>query len=312
MSTARKTLHLIGLLLLALGSTALPAQDNADKREKEKQALAEAKRQADSSDVGDRLQSVFAQGYDFVDYELLYQLMSDPDLQVKSFAITQLPVILLLTPFPPPPLPVATAQKITVQIEKELTQERIDAAFAPGPFNEHPAAVVLHSIVTLSYLHQHYYYAGSFDEHVRWQRRVALPVSIAMISRNYPSPAALDELLNSTLGDVLNAVSDPAALTELLGAAMKNLDDPKLPWNRQLETLHALWHHSLLGQKHPLNFMLVAQLSLRLETLKPRFLSGLPQVPSMQYAADMMTEITAAVLAARQNFTPPPASAAGK
>lgn len=298
--------------LITCGTAALRAQSEQEqKTDSEKKARAEALRRAASSDVNDRIVAAYSQGYAFIDYEMLYQLMDDPDFQVRSIAIEQLPMVILLAP-KPQPLPVELAQKIARRIEKEVTQQRIDAAFAPGPFQEHPAAVVLHSVVTLNYLYEHYDFPGSSEDYARWQRRVALPLSIAMLTRSHPSPAKLDSLVHDTLGDLTNAVSDPAALTELQAVAMKNLDAPSLPWNRLLETLYALWHHHLLGKDHPLNPLLLSELSPRLETLRPRFLSGLPQVPEMKYAADMMSEITAAVLAFRQKTAPPPPAAVQK
>lgn len=298
--------------LLTCGTAALRAQSAQDqKTDSEKKARAEALRLAASSDVGDRVQAAYSQGYSFIDYEMLYNLMDDPDFQVRSIAIQQLPWVILLAP-KPQPLPVALAQKIALKIEKELTQQRIDAAFAPSPYQEHPAAVVIHSVVTLDYMYKHYDFPGSTDDHVRWQRRVALPLSIAMLTRNHPSPAEQEILMNETLVDLINAVSDPAALTELQAVALKNLDNPRLPWNRLLETLEVLWHHHLLGKDHPLNPLLLAELSPRLETLRPRFLRGLPQGPDMQFAADLMNEVTAAVLAARQKIAPQPAAAMQK
>lgn len=242
-----------------------------------------------------------------MNFELLWKLMNDTDMEVRILAIQEVRLYFSTTQ-EAVPLPPALAREMTVMLEKEVTQLCMTGAFAPGQVKELPAALVLSSALTLNHLYTCHFFKGSADDYTCWQRRVLQPLAILLASRSREITDAVIDFQ----GDVLNAISDPETLMEVLGVTMRSLDSKNFPQDRLQETLQGLWHHRLLGKDQPLNLMLLAQISPRLEQLAPRILGPMREGPNKEYAEELINEITAAVLSAREKLTPQPARAESK
>ncbi len=305
MRPALKKLHLVLLVLFSL-SFSLHAQSEKEQwtahLEKE---LAETRRLAASTAIKDRMQALLRLNeLNDMDYDLLWKLMNDTDMEVRIAAIGALRFYFCTTPVPPP-LPAALAQKMVAMLEKEVAQKRIKDAFEPGHVKELPACLVLSSALTLNHLYEYHFFTGVAYDYSLWQQRVLQPLGFAMGSQSRDMDEGLE---GGFMGDLYNAISDPAALMEVLHASMKSLDDPSLPPDRLQERLRVLWSHPLLGKDGPLNLMLVAQLSPRLGQLVPRILSPMKEGFNKQHTERFMNEITEAVLTAREKL----ACSAGK
>lgn len=70
-----------------------------------------------------------------------------------------------------------------------------------------------------------------------------------------------------------------------------------------LTTVETLWRaHPLLGENKALYLMLLAQLSPRLESLRPRILGPMPEGPDKAWAADFLDHIATDIQSAREKF----------
>lgn len=249
-----------------------------------------------------RLQSVHA-----MDFDLLWKLMNDADKEVRNSAIQELRFYFCM-PHAEVPLAPALEQKIVAMLEKEVTPERITAAFPSGHIADFPAALVLSSAQTLDYLYAYHSFEGCGYDYLNWQRRVLRPLGIALGSRSRD----MDEGLDGFMGELNQAIRDPESLMEVLQASAKGLDEPSLSSDRLRERLRSLWSHPLLGKDGPLKLMLLAELGPRMESLAPRILGAMPEGGYKQHFETLIREITEAIANARERLAPPAAKAAGE
>ena len=311
-SLMRPTLHhlllpLIVLLAILTAPLRMPAAEDS-REEITKRRWQETLRLAVSSAPKDRILAVVRlDSLHDMDYELLWKLMNDSDTEVRIAAIQELRLY-YFTKQSAPQVPAALAQKMIAMLEKEVTPERISAAFAPGHVKELPAGLAVISALTLNHIYEHHFFAGRAYDYLLWQMRVLLPLGIAMGRQSRDMTAGLEGLM----GDLYDAINDPTALMEVLRAMMQGLDDPGLPPDGVQFRLRMLWSHRLLGRDGPLNLMLVAQLSPRLEKLTQRILGPMREGSKKEYAEQLINEITAAVLAAQEKLTLQPAKAVEK
>ena len=301
-------LPLIVLLAILTAPLRMPAAEES-REEIARRRWQETQRLAASSAPKDRILAVVRlDSLHDMDYELLWKLMNDNDTEVRIMAIQELRLY-YFTKQSAPQVPAALAQKMIAMLEKEVTPERISAAFAPGHVKELPAGLAVCSAMTLSHLYEHHFFAGRANDYLLWQMRVLLPLGIAMGRQSRDMTGGLEGIM----GDFYNAINDPTALMEVLRAMMLGLDDPGLPPDGVQFRLRMLWSHRLLGKDGPLNLMLVAQLSPRLEQMVPRILGPMQEGPEKACAEKLLNEITAAVVTAREKLGPPaPKEAAEK
>lgn len=300
-------LTLIVFLAILTAPLRMPAAEDSHEEITQKR-WQETLRLATSSAPKDRILAlVRLDSLHDMNYELLWKLMNDTDTEVRLAAIQELRLY-YFTKQSAPRVPAALAQKMIAMLEKEVTPERISAAFEPGHVKELPAGLAVCSAVTLGHLYADHFFTGPAYDYALWQRRVLQPLGIAMGRQNRDMTGGLEGLL----GDFYDAIDDPTALMEVLRAMMQGLDDPGLLPDRIQSRLRMLWSHPLLGKDKPLNLMLVAQLSPRLEQLAPRLLGPMQEGSDRESATHLINEITEAVLTAREKLAPQPAKAAEK
>ncbi len=300
MSHSFKQLRLLLIVLLAAITAPLRSEPTKEMAALEKRNLAETLRLAASSSPEDRLYALtrLYELHDMAYYDLLWKLMNDSDMEVRIAAIGQVEQYYNFRP-EGPNLPKELAQKMAAMLEKEVTPERIAATFAPGQVKELPANLVITSAVSLNHLYRYHHFSGSMDDYRAWQQSTVQPLAVLLATRIGEIPPVLFCLQI----DLLNAITDPAMLMGLLSVTLKSMDSPDFPAEGLQEALNDLWcHHRMLGKDQPLNLMLVAQLSPRLEKLAQR-IRGAIREPSMKaYAEQLIQEITEAVVAAREKL----------
>ena len=309
MSTTPHQLLLPLIVLLAIFTAPLRMPAAEESREEiTKQRWQETLRLAASDTPKDRIMAVMRlDSLHAMDYELLWKLMSDTDTEVRIAAIQELRLY-YFTKQSALRVPAALAQKMIAMLEKEVTPERISAAFAPGHDRELPAALAISSAVTLNHIYQDHFFTGCTYDYLLWQRSVLQPLGINMCRQS----REMTEGLEGLMGDFYNSINDPTTLMQVLRALMQGLDDPDLPPDRIQFRLRMLWSHHLLGKDEPLNLMLVAELSPRLEKLMQRILGPMREGTQKEYAEQLINEITAAVVAAQKKLTLQPAKALEK
>lgn len=307
-------------LLIACGSAALRAQAPAavlnpfqspggavrEMPEHEVKARAELRRLATSSSVADRLSAAEQLGVDYMDFSLLWQLMNDADAGVRTVAISAMTTP-SCTVRADQPLSRDLAQKMADLLEKDVTPERIRAAFAPGPGRDSAVGRTTNSASTLDHLYRYHDLKTSPADYTLWQRRVLKPLLLAAAG----SGTASESLHANTLM-LFTALSETSLVLEALPLLLQKLDDPTLPAPWLLPTLETLWSHPLLGHDKPLNILLLAQLSPRLDPLRPRLLAAMKDGQDKEQAARLLSEIAEVIQEARAKLGPPPVVAAEK
>lgn len=297
MSLAFKQLRLTLIVLLAAITTPLRSQPTPEMAEREKKERAETLRLAASTSPEDRIQALtrLYDLHDMADYDLLWKLMNDNDLEVRVVAIQEVQEYYYFKP-EGPHLPKELVQRMTAMLEKEVMPERISTTFAPGAVQELPAALVFCSALSLNHLYVYHHFSGCIDEYKSWQQRVLLPLALILARRNGEIPVAAAAFQI----DLLNAITDPTMLMEGLSATLGGMDSPSFPAERLEQALRNLWsHHRALGQDGPLNLMLLAQLSPRLEALAQRILGPMREGPNKEYAEQLIHEIRDAMRVTR-------------
>jgi hypothetical protein len=242
----------------------------------------------------------------YMDYSLLWKLMNDADPGVRGMAISAM-TWRTCTTVEDQPLSPELAQKMADLLEKDVTPERISAAFAPGPGKDGAVGRTTTSAITLNHLYRYYSLKQSPAGYAAWQRRVLRPLFLAADGSGTSS-----ESLHACAMELFATFSDTSLLMEALPVLLQKLDDPALPAPRLLPTLEALWHHPLLGHDKPLNILLLAQLSPRLEALRPRILGPMQEGQDRQQAARILNEIAEVIQYAREKLGPQPARSAEK
>ncbi|MFZ2277640.1 MAG: hypothetical protein WAW39_07565 [Prosthecobacter sp.] len=331
MSHSFKQLRLLFVLLLAITaplrsqsddfqknrspSPSLPAitvplrpQPTKEMAALEKRNLAETLRLAASNSPEDRLHALtrLYELHDMAYYDLLWKLMNDSDIEVRIAAIGLVEQYYNFKP-EGPNLPKELVQKMASMLEKEVTPERIAATFAPGKVKLLPASLVITSAVSLNHLYRYHHFSGSMDDYRAWQQSTVQPLAVLLATRIGDIPPVL--FYHQI--DLLNAITDPAVLMELLSVTLKSMDSPDFPAEGLQQALIHLWcNHRMLGKDEPLNLMLVAQLSPRLERLAQRIRGAIRDPSNKAYAEQLINEITAAVAAAREQLAAPAPKAA--
>ena len=304
MSTVFKKLRLLLIVLLAGISAALRARDVKDMPEHEIKGRAEILRLASSSSVEDRLSAVEQLAACYMDYSLLWKLMNDADPGVRGMAVSAM-TALSCTTVDAQPLSPELAQKMADMLEKDVTPERISAAFVPGAGKDAAVGRTTTSAVTLNHLHRYYLLKQSPAGYAAWQRRVLRPLFLTAAGSGTSSGS-----LHACAMELFATLSDTSLLLEALPVLVQKLDDPALPATWLLPTLEALWQHPLLGHDRPLNVLLLAQLSPRLEALRPRILGPMQEGQDKEQAARLINEIAEVIQYAREKLGPQPARSA--
>lgn len=286
--------------LIACGSAALRAQSDAELlAAARKEEHAHLQSLIESRDPKDRLRAVNGLDSLFMDYDQLWKLMNDTDIEVRTAAIETLRLY-FCTHQGARPLPAGLAREMTLMLEKEVTQKRMDEAFQPGAVKMRPAFLVVSSAMTLNHLYLFHSFSGCAYDYTLWQGNVLRPLVTLLVHRS----GEIEGALSTAQNDLLGVISDPSTLMKTLQVVMEGLDSKDLPPSRLQNTLESLWCHPLLGKGAPLELMLVAQLSPRLEQLAQRILGPMQKGGSKEYAGQLLNEITEAVLTARLKLPP--------
>lgn len=306
MSLSFQQLRLVLIFLLAAITAPLHSEPTKEMADLEKRDLAETLRLAASSRPEDRLYALtrLYELHDMAYYDLLWKLMNDRDLEVRIAAIGEVEEYYNFRQGRTN-LPKELAQKMAAMLEKEVTPERIAAAFAPGQIKTLPASLVITSAVSLNHLYRYHHFSGCIDDYRAWQQCTVQPLAVLLATRL----GDIHPALFYCQIDLLNAITDPAMLMELLSVTLKSMDSPDFPAKELEGALANLWHHHrMLGKDRPLNLMLVAQLSPRMEKLAQRIRGTIREPSKHSYAEQLIHEITEAITAAREKLAPQPAS----
>ena len=291
-------------LCFACAAGALQAQsppDPARDAALEKSARAEIQREAASTRVEDRRTAVDKLTWLYMDYTLLWQLMHDADPGVRQAAIRAM-TMPSCTTVADQPLSPELAQKMAGMLEKEVTPERIRAAFAPGLQTDAAATLATTSAITLHHLQQYDSLLKSPAEYSAWQQRVLTPLFLAAAGVGTSSAGNYASMLN-----LLPLFTQHAQLLQVLPLILQKLDDPALHDSWLLPTLETFWHHPLLGHDRPLHLLLLVQLAPRLPSLRTRILASMEKEQGREQAARLVDEIATAIRTAYEKL--PPASA---
>ena len=127
---------LLAVVFAMVGAQLMRGQAAREMPEHEIKARTEIWRLATSSSMADRRSAVEQLADTYMDYPLLWQLMNDADPGVRSMAISALTATSCTT-VDAQPLSTELAQKMAAMLEKEVTPERIRAAFQPGHVKDH-------------------------------------------------------------------------------------------------------------------------------------------------------------------------------
>ncbi len=296
------------LLFITCGSQDLKGQSKEDLTiAKEKQEHAETLRLAGSSRAADRNLAIRRLCIWDKDYELLWKLMNDTDPTVRLNAIDGISngackVAVNLTP--------ELARKMVPMLEKEVTPEHIDAAFKTGQIRDEAASLVVCSTLALDFIFAELPELKTpRADGARWQDVSLHPLMVKLAAARRET----SDFLDRRYLEMLQRIEDAGLLMMELEALGETLDDEKLPSARLLTTVETLWRaHPLLGENKPLYLMLLVQLSPRLQSLRPRILSPMPEGPDKAWAADFLDHIATDIQTAREKFKPQPGGTAGK
>ncbi len=299
-ATSLRTLGLPFALLFSItcGGLKLRAQSEGDLMiAKDKQERAETLRLAGSSSVADRNLAIRRLCIWDKDYELLWRLMNDADPTVRLNAID---AISSATHKVAVNLTTELAQKMAPLLEKEVTQERIDAAFKPGQIQNEAASLVVCSTLALDLLYAEYpQLRKPRADGARWQDVGLHPLMVKLAAARRET----SDFLDHRYLEMLQRIEDAGLLVLELETLAETLDDEKLPSSRLLTTVETLWRaHPLLGENKPLYLLLLAQLSPRLKSLRPRILGPMPEGPDKAWAADFLDHIATDIQSAREKF----------
>jgi hypothetical protein len=232
--------------------------------------------------------------------------MNDPAPGVRSMAISALTAPSCTT-VDAQPLSTELAQKMAAMLEKEVTPERIRAAFEPGHVKDYESGLITIAAETLNHLYRYHARLKSPAEYTAWQRRVLRPLFLAAAGGGTTS-----ESLHACAMDLFTTLIETSLLQEALPVVLQKLDDPALPAQWRLPTLETLWQHPQLGNDKPLNALLLAQLAPRLEALRPRILGPMQDGQDKEQAARLLNEIAEVIQTTRAKLGPQPAEAVKK
>lgn len=286
-------------------------QDVQQSAEHEKKERAEIQRLAGSSRMEDRLSAVQQLAWAHMDYALLWQLMNDADKGVRLMAIGAM-TSPSCTALADKPLSAELAQKMAAMLEKEVTPERIAAAFAPGPVKNDETGLITTAAETLNHLFLYEPLQQSPAAYAGWQRRVPRQIFLAASAADGKGP--FSEQLYACRVSALRLLTEPALLSSTLPQLMQKLDSPDTPPQVLLETLRLLWsHHDLLSDGRPCHLLLLAQVAPRLDSLRTRILAPMKDGQDKEQAALLLGYYQEAIETARKKLPtpshPPPKTA---
>lgn len=313
MRAAPQTLCLILFLHASCGWSALRAQtsatpaDEADREQKqtqqmEKKERAETWRLATSSKPEDRIEATERLSYLFMDYDLLWKLMNDPQPGVHVAAIFALSNISCTVNTP---LSLEMAQKMAAFLEKKVTEERIKTAFEGGK-NGYEINLVCGSALGLDLLFQSHPLKGTPSNYKSWQESVPKYLVLCLSHLRNDKDGGDDPLMY----EMLKLIRDPGLLSEALPWALESLDDR--PAARQLAALQALWAHPLLGEYKPMNLVLLKELAPVWESVRDHILHNIPNENDKMQASLLLNRINEAFAQARKQLGAQPARNAKK
>lgn len=303
MRTHFKSTHLLLALLLAMGGVRLMrGQDANETAVHEKKERAETQRLAASSSVADRLSAVQQLADTYMDYALLWQLMNDADPGVRLMAIGAM-TSESCSGRADRPLSAELAQKMAAMLEKEVTPERIRAAFQPGQVKNYDSGLITTAAETLNQLYLYQPLQQSPASYAGWQRHVLRPLFLAAAGGKGP----FSEQRHACMMNVLRLLREPALLSEVLPVAMQKLDAPDIPPPVLLETLRGLWsYHDLLSHDKPLHLMLLTHIAPRLHSLRSRILDPMKDGQDKEQAALLLGYYAEAIQTAGEKMPAPP------
>lgn len=295
--------HLLLALLLAMGSIQfMHGQAAREMPEQEKKERAEMQRLAASTRVEDRLKAVDQMAVFDMDYALLWQLMNDADPGVRLMAIGAM-TSESCTARADRPLSAELAQKMAAMLEKEVTPQRIRAAFETGHVKDYESGLITTAAETLNQLYLYEPLQQSPAAYAGWQRHVLRPLFLAAAG----AQSAFSEQRHACMMNVLRLLRDPALLSEALPVAMQKLDAPDIPPPVLLETLRVLWsYHDLLSHDRPLHLLLLTHIAPRLHSLRTRILAPMKEGQDKEQAALLLGYYAEAVQTAGKKLPAPP------
>lgn len=293
---------LVALLIAMGGAPLIRGQDASLIAEREKNERAETQRLAASTRVKDRLEAVDQMAAFVMDYALLWQLMNDADPGVRLMAIGAM-TSPSCTARADRPLSAELAQKMAAMLEKEVTPERIRAAFEPGHVKDYESGLITTAAETLNHLYLHEPLQQSPAAYAGWQHRVPRPLFLAAAGGKGPFSAQL----HACMMNVLRLLREPALLSEAVPVLMQKLDATDIPPPALLETLRLLWsYHDLLSHDRPLHLMLLTHIAPRLESLRTRILDPMLDGQDKQQAALLLGYYAEAIQTAGKKLPAPP------
>lgn len=303
MRTHFKSTRLLLALLLAMGSIQfMHGQAAREMTEQEIKARTEIWRLATSSSMADRRSAVEQLADTYMDYALLWQLMNDPAPGVRLMAIGAM-TSESCTAHADRPLSAELAQKMAAMLEKEVTPERIRAAFQPGHVKDHESGLIITAAETLNQLYLYEALPQSPAAYAGWQRRVLMPLLLAAAGAQRP----FSEQLHACMMNVLRLFRDPVLLSEALPVLMQKLDAPDIPSHALLETLRVLWsYHDLLSHDRPLHLLLLTHIAPRLHSLRSRILDPMKDGQDKEQAALLLGYYAEAIQTAGKKLPAPP------
>lgn len=296
-------LHLLLAVVFAMGGVQLMrGQAAREMPEHEIKGRAEIKRLAASRSVADRLSAVEQLADTYMDFALVWQLMKDADPGVRLMAIGAM-TSESCTVRADQPLSAELAQQMAAMLEKEVTPERIRAAFAPGRVKDYESGLITTAAETLDHLYLYQTVQQSHAGYASWQRRVLKPLFLAAAGGKGP----FSEQLHANMMNVLRLLRDPAPLSEALPVAMQKLDAPDIPSPALLETLRVLWsYHDLLSHDRPLHLLLLTHIAPRLHSLHSRILDPMKDGQDKEQAALLLGYYAEAIQTAGKKLPAPP------
>lgn len=298
-----KSTHLLLALLLAMGGVRLMRGEDVNPiAEHEKKERAETRRLAASTRAEDRLEAVDKMAAFAMDYALLWQLMNDTDPGVRLMAIGAM-TSESCTTRADRPLSAELSQKMAAMLEKEVTPERIRAAFEPGHVKNYESGLITTTAETLNQLYLYEPLRQSPATYAGWQRRVLRPLLLAAAG----GQGAFSEQRHACMMNVLRLLGDPGLLSDALPVVMQKLDLPDVPSPVLLETLRLLWsYHDMLSHDRPLHLMLLTHIAPRLESLRSRILAPMKDGQDKEQAALLLGYYAEAIQAAGNRMPAPP------
>jgi len=294
------------LACLITGSSALLTAQTPEKQPSahEKMPRAEILRLVGSSKPDDRIAAAEVMASEGMDYDLFWKLMNDKDPEVRQW------VIYALDNFcseKQSDIPIEMARKMAALMEKEVTEERIRAAFDGSKDSkkaeDNDLGLLYASALCLSRLYQTTALIRTPEAYASWQEHVLRSLVFNLVSDRDHQGDAPEEYLYVLLA----LINDPEVLTHALQLTLENLDD--LPTSRQLTALEELWGHPLLGAGKPMNLILLQELAPFWESVRDHILRNLKDKALKERTMALLTHIDTALTQARQQLGEEPAKA---